>query len=137
MTFSLSRQRELIVRTSGKGRGRGRGIPKEGSERRVGRRPIRPVREDKTDSAPPSTKNEDTHMQEVSESNQSPIVRDSPSLNRRSLTGGSSDKEKDVDQGDSKQQQEALPQFPAGAVRPKRYSTRRQKTEGMDSGAGM
>ncbi len=37
--------------------------------------------------------------------------------------------------GGSKQQEETLPQFPAGVGRPKRYSTRRQKTE--DAGTQM
>ncbi len=72
----------------------------------------------KSSPNPPATQD-----QESTNTNQ--VAQTSPS-NRVSLQ---TNREKLAAEGGSKQPEEVLPQFPAGVGRPKRYSTRRQKTE--------
>ena len=79
----------------------------------------------KNSQNPPATQDqESTSTDQVALTN--PMSRVSLETNRVSLE---TNREELAADGGSKQQGETLPQFPAGVGRPKRYSTRRQKTE--------
>lgn len=131
MTFSLSKKRELVVRTGGKGRGRGRGAGRERTERRVGGRSQAQANEDTRQIQEERTQENETSLptdvtptpHQSHESQQSQVT---PTQKPSQDTTPSKDTPT-TDDNITTEGTEMLPQFPAGVGKPKRYSTRRQK----------
>ena len=131
MTFSLSKKRELVVRTGGKGRGRGRGAGRERTERRVGGRSQAQANEDTRQIPEERTRENEASLptdvvpipHQSHESQQSQVTP----TQEPSQDTTSSKEDTTTDDNITTESTETLPQFPAGVGKPKRYSTRRQK----------